>query len=167
MLLLYIPINRTIMKTPKVITIIAAVIIISGGCDRIRSFFGMPTSADLEAVRPKEDFQATKDSVKIVEPVKDTTKKSVISEKPVEGRYFVVVGSFRVAANAQQLADKLSKSGYSTHLLNFKNGLIVVSAMSSANEEEALKTKQKLVDEQQMDSEEIWIYDKTKNLHIE
>ena len=161
------------MKTSKIVVILITFTIIAGGCDRIRSVLGMPTSADLETVRKQE---AVKDSLKrIADSLKlaktDSLKIaqaaiSVDGYSSMSKRYYVIVGSFKVVENAAKKVEQMKKLNLNPEYLNFKNGFKVVSAMSTDNEQEAYSAMKKLIDEG-IDDEEVWIYDKLQKLHIE
>ncbi len=161
------------MKTSKIVVILIASVIFAGGCDRIRSVLGMPTSAELETVREQEAVKANQkrfeDSVKLAKA--DSVKAAQVTVSAdgysnMSKRFYVVVGSFKVEENAAKKVAQMKKLNFNPEYLNFKNGFKVVSAMSTDDEKEAYATMRKLIDEG-IDEEEVWIYDKLQKLHIE
>jgi hypothetical protein len=161
------------MKTSKIVVILIAFAIIVGGCDRIRSVLGMPTSADLETVREQEAAKAGmkrfEDSVKLAKADSLKVAQAAISAdgySNMSKRFYVIVGSFKVEENAAKKVEQMKKLNLNPEYLNFKNGFKVVSAMSTDDEKEAYAEMRKLIDEG-IDEEEVWIYDKLQKLHIE
>ena len=161
------------MKTSKIIIILIAFAITLSGCDKIRSLLGMPTSAQLEAVREqemvKEGLQRFEDSVK---KAKADSTKAALAVTSADGyssmnkSFYVIVGSFKVEENAAKKVDQIKSLNYAPEYLDFKNGFKVVSAFSSDDEKEAYTTMSKLIS-QGIDEEEVWIYDKLQKLHKE
>jgi cell division protein FtsN len=156
------------MKPIKLFSVMLIVLLVYSSCDRIRYALGMPTSDQLEEARLIKEKQSVKyiqaDTVK---PSADSVKVAADSViKPDTCRYYVIVGSFRVKENADAMAARMQKEGYKPAFLQFRNGLIVVSAMNVSTESEAQKIK-RAITESGMDEETVWIYDKNQKLHIE
>ncbi len=174
------------MKYLKYLIMVAAIAFAASGCDRIRAFLDMPTSVDLEYAREIKERQMAeqkakseaKDTISIrdsVSGVKDSLKSGesvtaptgTTSVKRSTARYSVIIGSFKVEANALSLAEKFSKLGYKPEILLFKNGFHAVSASSAESEGDARIIRKKIIDDSLMEEDLVWIYDKLQKLHTE
>ncbi len=157
------------MKLKRTFILLAASLLLFTGCDAVRSFFGMPTSEDIEAARIAELAEQAKarrmaDSLAAIE--RDSLAALAEKQKVETGaRYMVVVGSFKDAGNAPKMITKLKGLGYDAEMLKFGNGFDVVSAFSSDVFSEARKAMFEIM-ETEFCPEDIWIYDRNEGKHV-
>ncbi len=156
------------MKTLKLISIAAVSVMLFTGCDFFRSIIGKPTSKEIERMKIEAQLQAKKqkeiDSLnKINEQIAlEEASKATINEE--NGRFYVVLGSFKVVENANKMFTLLEKNGYKPITIKFKNGYEVVSVAGFNNYGQAKQELAKLL-EYEYCPEDIWIYDIRQNLH--
>lgn len=138
------------------------------GCDAVKSFFGMPTSAEIEKMKEAE-LQKARRAAFIADSIEQARRDSVAAAEAVQeklpGRYMVVVGSFRVNDNVDRMMERLKRDGYEPVAMQFSNGFGVVSAFDSDNYGEALREK-RLMMEKEYCPEDIWIYDRIQDLEM-
>lgn len=126
-------------------------VLLTGGCDFMRTLGGRPTSADISARRAElerieaERRQAFLDSLRRVEQAKADSlaalesylldslsrrKGTLLHPKrlgglytsEIQGRYCIVVGAFRTMTYAEQKQKKCNEAGYPAAIVSFRNG---------------------------------------------
>ncbi len=141
---------------------LAAIVLLAGGCDFMRSLAGRPTSADIAAKRAViEKFEQQK----LASAPKDTVTSDTqaVSEEPVKAetdamasdtkapakeerrsslsrRCYIVVGAFSERTNAEKMVEMLAKSGFPATLINQTNGMTTVGACPTDDYAEAQKS---------------------------
>jgi cell division septation protein DedD len=103
------------------------------------------------------------------QPQDDSDQESQPEEEPTAGLadgYYVVLGSFKNADNAQYYYNSLSASGAEVHLVKMKNGFTAVMICHGSTYEEAYGKMLDFYSDKKR-PEDIWIYNTAKNLHIE
>lgn len=132
------------MKAKFMAVLIVSALLFSG-CDQVRGLLGMPTSSDIAAKKLKiaAKVQEGKDSSALQKGDSATVKPAVkpvgkkMSEMPMPARtsdneelkyrYYIIVGSYREAANVQRrMADVRGNGG--VPVLIERNGLTLVGA---------------------------------------
>lgn len=93
----------------------------------------------------------------------DSIKKSMAPQvTEPQGRYLVIMGSFKDSVNCGKMTSVLIKHGYKPSLVKLKNGYTLVSAASFNNQGEANREMLKILDTDYA-PDDIWIYDMKKN----
>ena len=158
--------------------LLAALLLLTPGCDWIRASLGKPTSADLAALRVQkaQREQAVKDSLAAAVAAaaayartiagQVSTDADTVAEAPVLKRYHAVAGAFKDPAGAQLYADKLRENGFKVRCLNFKSGLKVVCVGGSDTLEVALRDAS-AIKKLGFSGSDPWIYDTRQKLHKE
>ena len=150
------------------------------GCDFFRHLAGRPTSEEieirrLEIIRAEQaEAQARLDSIlmeqKIVQDslaaldsivqyggtILNPAKLGGLFATRLEARYYVIVGAFRVRANAEKLLLKAKDAGYEPALISFNTGLIAVGLCPCNNIVEA-KDALKKVKAEKFCPKDVWI----------
>ena len=80
--------------------------------------------------------------------------------------YYVVLGSFKNADNAQYYYNSLSASGAEVHLVKMKNGFTAVMICHGSTYDESYAKMQEFYRDKKK-PEDIWIYNTAKKMHIE
>lgn len=168
--------KEDIMKSKKLFFLLLITSILNFGCDRVRSFFGMATSQDLEEVRVEQQREArakqiadsieksAKDSLLLTEEEPKESSPTIPSNKRVEGIFHIIVGSFKEPVNASKMVEKLKEMGYTPTLFHFKNGYNGVSLISFS-EIDAAYNHIAIIKSQDQFVSSSWIYDIKQNLH--
>jgi len=137
------------MKKLSVIVLLAASLLLLGGCDLFRKMAGRPTSAEIEA---KRAFIASEqsghlgrldslklmqtqisDSLEILDSIR-AMKSSIVEarqlpesvRRSLPSRYYVIVGTFGKADNADRCASRAEQAGYLPTLIRYRNGFTAV-----------------------------------------
>ena len=158
------------MRTVRLISVLMASVLLFTGCDFFRSLVGKPTSEDMERMRLEAQLEAQKkkeqDSIARVNAMLEEEQRLLAQQNSLEntGRYHVVMGSFKVPENAQKMKQLLENKGYTSRIIQFNNGFDVVSAAHFNKFIEAVRTMDELI-ELEICPDDIWVYDRTKNLH--
>lgn len=141
------------------------------GCDAFRSLAGRPTSADIEQMRAtleareayeiwRQDSLAKakaylEDSLAALAQL-DTLKreKGIVKDLSVfrglsstmqlDNRYYVVLGSFKEARNAEKYRDTIMEAGFDAVVIRFKNGFNSVGVCPTDNPRTLLDSMEKL-----------------------
>lgn len=141
------------------------------GCDAFRSLAGRPTSADIEEMRAtlaaREAYELWRqDSLAQVKAhledslaalaeidslragkgiVKDLSSLSALSATmQLENMYYVVLGSFREAANAEKYRKTVTAAGFEAVVIRFRSGLNSVGVCPTDSPRELLDSIEKL-----------------------
>lgn len=140
------------MKRQVLILLVLCAVAVSG-CDFFRALAGRPLSADIQAKREKMEFalrqkeQRRLDSLERVRKVESdslaaVSRLSELSAVILEAGslgglaldaapgYSIVVGSFKNAANAEKLVNRIGE-GYEVAVKAFKNGMYAVTLCES------------------------------------
>lgn len=144
-------------------------IVLLSGCDFVRSILGKPTSKDLEALRLEilEREKAQKDSIEMAKAAlleQQLAQEAANQATQLAGRFFVMVGSFKVHDNAEKFNKQLQERGYTTTIFNFKNGFEAVAIFGTDNVHEAYN-KMEATMEEAFCPYDIWVYDSATNKH--
>ena len=121
-------------------------------------------SAAPEQPAPAIEEQEPQDKVQEEVPEEDAP-----ADRPEEGLapgYYVVLGSFKNADNAQYYFNSLSASGAEVHLVRMKNGFTAVMICHGATYDEAYSKMQDFYRDKKK-PEDIWIYNTAKKMHLE
>lgn len=141
------------------------------GCDFFRSILGKPTSKEIEKMRIEALARAKRkrqidsinrlkaDSIKFAEAQKALANK-------MSGRYYIILGSFKVQGNASKMLDQLKKDGYKPANIKFKNGFDLVAAAAYDDFRTAFKEMDKILEYENC-PDDVWIYDTQQGLHEE
>lgn len=166
------------MKRIISLSIVVSLIFTLTGCDWIRSTLGMPTSNELKEFR--QLTQQKSDTIPLTTPADSTSlninkDKSQVNTTPAnqavqpvgDFRFYVIVGSFSEAKNADKMVSYLKKSGYNPIRLTFRNGYNVVASSAHKGRSDAFAALRKLL-ELDFSPDDIWVYDALKQkLHLE
>lgn len=150
------------------------------GCDFFRQLAGRPTSADIEAKRLEiliaeqqaaqarldslmKQQQIAKDSLAALDSIAqyggtilNPAKLGGLFATRLEARYYVIVGAFRVRANAENLLLKAKNAGYEPALISFNTGLIAVGLCPCSNIVDA-KDALKKVKTEKFCPKDVWV----------
>lgn len=131
------------MNYLKIFAIIAAVTLLTGGCDFIRASLGKPTSADIQNIRDararaeEEACKARADSIANVQRLaEEKAKADLYSGNPV-GRYNILSGAFQDSAHAVARMEEIRAKGYDARLLRMRSGYMAVIVFVSDDSAEA------------------------------
>lgn len=142
------------MKKCMMLSALAVMACLLGGCDFFRQLAGRPTSRDIADKRERIELEAQAhqrrlDSLKAVQKqIADSlatldslakTKDAIRSTKQLatradyhpEYRYYVMVGAFSSTTNAAKQAAKAEAAGYPATVIPFKNGFNAVGVCPS------------------------------------
>lgn len=141
---------------------LAAVVLLAGGCDFMRSLAGRPTSADIAAKRVViERFEQQKSASEpgdtVLSDTQTVSEESVTpatvamasdtkapakeeSRSSLSRRCYIVVGAFSERANAEKMVEMLAKSGFPATLIRQSNGMTTVGACPTDDYAEARKS---------------------------
>ena len=158
------------MKKILVITALAAIVCLLGGCDFFRQLAGRPTSRQIRAKQERIEQEARRhqqrlDSLKLVQKqISDSlatldslrdAKESLITTRQLTGggkydipyRNYVMIGSFSSPDNATRQAARAQEAGYPATLIPFRNGFTAVGCCPSNNLTEVYASLRKLREE--------------------
>lgn len=140
-----------------VVFVLLASAFVFGGCDMFRKMAGRPTSdeierrkveisrrqAEIEAMKIEQkqvaDSLAMLDSLRsMCDKVKHLSDIGDLYTVDLEARYYIIVGSFRKAGNAETMIRKASGAGYVPVLISFRNGLQAVGVSPTDRLSDAL-----------------------------
>lgn len=160
------------MKTLRLVSVLLIAVTMLTGCDFFRSLIGKPTSKDIERMRIEAEAQAKKqkqlDSINAANALAEAQRLEELANSDqvneADGRFLVILGSFKVDGNAEKMYSLLESKGYTPKKLKFKNGFDVVSAFASDNYREAYNEMQKMM-EMEYCPDDIWVYDLHQGLH--
>ncbi len=153
------------MKPIKIATILLTASLLFSGCDFFRSILGKPTSKEIEAARIEQEAAeaARRDSIARAE---EMARLAAEAARPVYSNYYVIMGCYKVPANAQRHKAKLEAKGYEVTELRFKIGYDVVAIQGSETAREAYRYMYKLL-ERGEDPYDMWVYQTSMSLHEE
>ena len=129
----------------------------------------MPDSLVAETAVEAEQRDSTAEQ-EAVAPAQPTQEPNPEEEPaPSEGLapgYYVVLGSFKNADNAQYYYNSLSASGAEVHLVKMKNDFTAVMICHGATYDESYAKMQEFYRDKKK-PEDIWIYNTAKKMHLE
>ncbi|MBR1539378.1 MAG: hypothetical protein IJ636_07730 [Bacteroidales bacterium] len=154
--------------------LLAALLLLAPGCDRIRASLGKPTSADLAVLRAQKEQreQAVRDSLEAAAAEQariaagQVAAAAAAAETPVLRRYYAVAGAFKDPSGAQVYADKLQENGFRVRLFDFKSGLKVV-CVEGSDTLDAVRRDVSAIKKLGLSGTDPWIYNTTQKLHKE
>lgn len=158
------------MRTVRLISVLMVSVLLFTGCDFFRSMVGKPTSKDMERMRLEAQKEAQKkreqDSIARVNAMLAEQQRLLEEQNSLAntGRFHVVMGSFKVPSNAENMKSSLEEKGYSPRIIQFNNGFSVVSAASFDKYRDALWEMDELI-ELEICPDDIWVYDRNQSLH--
>jgi hypothetical protein len=152
------------MKPIKIVTILLTASLLFSGCDFFRSILGKPTSKEIEAARIEREAAeaARRDSIARAEEL----ARLAAEARPVYSNYYVIMGCYKIPANAQRFKSKLEAKGYDVTELRFKNGYDVLAIKGSDTFREAYKHWYTML-ERGDEPYDMWIYQTAMGLHEE
>jgi hypothetical protein len=152
------------MKPIKIVTILLTASLLFSGCDFFRSILGKPTSKEIEAARIEREAAeaARRDSIARAEEL----ARLAAAARPVYSNYYVIMGCYKIPANAQRFKAKLEAKGYEVTELRFKNGYDVLAIHGSETLREAYRHRYSML-ERGEDPYDMWIYQTAMALHEE
>lgn len=129
-----------------VLTVLAAMLSLTG-CDFFRRLAGRPDSewieAKAEAIRLEEEARrARQDSLEkaLADSAAALAARQKAAAENHRYRYCVVLGAFSSRENAERYAEEVSRKGYRTELIAFRNGSTAVAVSASDDRQEAERT---------------------------
>ena len=140
-----------------------------GGCDLLRKMAGRPTSEDILAkkeliLREQEEHRLRLDSVETVrkklsdslavldsmrlmqDSVVESRDLADASRLSLTSRYYVVIGAFGKASNAERFAAQAESRGYPASLIRYRNGFTAVGICPSDSISEAYRSMMQVRD---------------------
>ncbi len=128
-----------------VLTVLAAMLSLTG-CDFFRRLAGRPDSewieAKAEAIRLEEEARrARRDSLEkaLADSAAALAARQEAAAENHRYRYCVVLGAFSGRENAERYAEEVSRNGYKSELIAFRNGSTAVAVGASDDRQEAEK----------------------------
>ncbi len=137
----------------NIVLILLVVTTIVSGCDFFRSLAGRPTSKDIELKRreilkqkaelekAKQDSitlaqKAEADSLVAVEAISQwiyptSDMGGLTKDMNLSHKYYVIIGAYRVKANAERVLEQVSQAGYHVELIGFQNYLYAIGLSPS------------------------------------
>ena len=154
------------MKPLKLSTFALAALLLLGGCDSVRSFFGKPTSRDLrelgaQVAVPETPETSSPDTLSM--PVAEATAPEPNVDR-LSHRFYVIVGAFKDHSNADRLSAKLRSEKYEVTEILFKDGFKAVALYPSDNYKQALDLLNTLWDIEYLPYD-LWVYDTATHIH--
>ncbi|MBQ7222518.1 MAG: SPOR domain-containing protein [Bacteroidales bacterium] len=134
------------MKASKFFFVLFVGCALISGCDTVRAFFGMPTSEDLQRLRDEQELAVVAETI-------ETDTVLVVKEEPrvilnedvtlsqLDKSYYVALGMFSQASNAEKLAAQLVENGFDAIKVHRPSGKIMVLTCGSDDYEEVLKKR--------------------------
>lgn len=155
------------------IFVLLAAVMLLQGCDMVRGGLGMPTSDDIEQMKQDLQEKEQQELQKLQELeraalAEDSIRKAraeQLSVAQVKG-YHVIIGSFRDYRNAQKLADRVAKKGYSPLQIPLKNGYMMVSLGEKGSLSEAVQLMKDVLSNEEYPYD-VWVYSAMQKLHKE
>lgn len=170
------------MKKVLVVGAIALVVVTATGCDMFRKMAGRPTSEDIAAKKEliaaaENARQVREDSIRLAEqrvadslavldsmlhcgtPIKTTNQVSPAAKAKLAHRYYVIIGAFGNADNAQRLQKKAEAAGFGSELIPYRNGITAVGLCPS-DDLVSMYEPLKMLRLQPFCPKEAWILDK-------
>ena len=174
-----------IFRKIKLLLLVIPILTLSG-CNFFRRAAGRPDSGELVAVKAEvtRRIAAERDSIARVKAREDSLKaereraedslrvwESVralagnvrtaaslggIAGSGASGRYYIVLGSYKMESNARSLAAKASDAGYRAELVRMKNTLTIVAVDSSDRIADILRSLRR-VRLEKFCPEDVWI----------
>lgn len=149
--------------------LLAALLAVAPGCDRVRASLGKPTSADLAVLRQQKAAreQAVRDSIAAAEAEQARiAAEAAAAENAVLRRYYAVAGAFKDPAGAQIYVDKLQEKGFKVRSFVFKSGLNVV-CVEGSDSLEVVRRDMAAIKKLGLAPSDPWIYNTSQKLHKE
>ena len=164
----------------SIILLISMSLLLVTGCDFFRTLAGRPTSEDIEKkkveiLRQEQEMlqarldsirreqQIVQDSIAALDSIRqyggtilNPAKLGGLFATKLEARYHIIIGAFRVRANAETLLCKAKEAGYVPSLISFNNGMIAVGLCPSSNIVSA-KESLKAVKAESFCPKDVWI----------
>ena len=100
------------MKPIRIVTILLAASLLFSGCDFFRSILGKPTSKEIEAARIEQEAAGGCQKGLHSQGRRAARLAAEAAAHPVYSNYYVIMGCYKVPANAQRLKAKLEAKGY-------------------------------------------------------
>ena len=177
----------SIMKRISVLCILALSLLVSGGCDFLRSVAGRPTSSELQskrtaiAVREMEAREAearekiVRDSLAAVEKHRadSLAAETFFKEKHVSRlrtgsfpglltdgfpqRYCIILAGFSQPQNAEHFSDKLKDAGYKPLILRYVRGTRSMVGIDPTDDPAALLASYEKVRAEKFCPRDAWI----------
>lgn len=139
-------------------------VLVLQGCDWVKGQMGMPTSDDIERMKmellQKEEMKKAEAKERALQ---DSLRNAVPAVAEVEG-YHVIIGSFKEYGNADALAERMEKLGYSPQKIELKIGYKMVSLGSHATLQSAV-AQMRQVGENDVCPYDVWVYNAAQGLH--
>ena len=98
--------------------------------------------------------------------VQEPQVEEEVSKPGLSEGFYVVLGSFKNADNAQYYYNSLSASGAEVHLVKMKNGFTAVMICHGSTYDEAYSKMLDFYSDKKR-PEDIWIYNTAKKMHVE
>ena len=148
------------MKPHVLFSILTLAVLLTSGCDFIRTLAGRPTTQDLETKRltiqrqEEARLQARLDSMEKAQQrmadslaaleahlldslsqargtILNPSKLGGLYTTKLETRYCIIVGAFRTRAYAERKLKKCEEAGYTATIVSFRNGLLAIAVCPS------------------------------------
>ncbi len=128
-----------------------------------RSILGKPTSKEIEAARIAQEARCgcQRDSIARAEEMACLAAEAA---RPVYSNYYVIMGCYKIPANAERFKARLKAKGYDVTEMRFKNGYDVLAIYGSETLREAYRHRDALL-ERGEDPYDMWIYQTSMGLH--
>lgn len=134
--------------------ILSMILLLLGGCKYFKK--QAPDNVDMLTADTSEAESTFDSSAYYTEtPIAETQPQTPVQSGPVAGKYYLIVGSFKVDANTDRYAEKMRTMGYDVQVIPFINDFELVSVRSYDSYRECLSEIEKFRDEITPDA---WVY---------
>lgn len=141
----------------NLVFLLSLILLLCGGC----KYFKKQNSKSVEVITADTSETESTDSASYYTSMPEqsvtatATQKSISSGNAVAGKYYMIVGCFKVDANADQYAEKIQSMGYSVELIPGVNDFEMVAARSYNSYRESVSDLEKFRTEVTPNA---WIY---------
>lgn len=145
----------------RILTIILVVLLLLPGCKVKKK-----SSKNIKVLPKQENVvvalvepEVIEAPIIVKEEIITSVDKNVVL--PIEESYFVIMGSFKVLANAKRFQTELTKKGFTSQLLQNEQGLYRVS-VNSFNDIEKARTLVFSIRKNYPEHNDVWLLRKSK-----
>jgi len=140
----------------NLIILLSMILLLCGGCKYFKK--QTPKSTDIitaDTTEPEESYDSTAYYSSLPEAGATTASQITNQSNAVAGKYYMIVGCFKVDANADSYAEKIRSMGYNVELLAGMNDFEMVAASSYNSYRESVNALEKFRNEVTPNA---WVY---------
>lgn len=137
----------------KNVAILLSMILLIGGCKYFKK--QNPNSSEIVTADTFETEQSYDSTAYYAETTQPEAVPQTSQIVPVAGKYYMIVGCFKVDANTNRYAEKIRSMGYSVQVIPGINGFEMVAARSYNSYRESITELEKFRNEVTPNA---WVY---------